>query len=97
MPQDEREPDHDLPLEEGLWRADVLRGQQVETILGGACALRRLVSDLNLDKETLTEVIREKDLAPTVCREMIGFVKTGYPSGGRAGRCPGRALPAISH
>ena len=72
MPQDGREPGHVLAPEEGLWRADALRSLQLEATWeepvnangsrdqANNARLRRLVADLSLDKEMLSEGIRKK-------------------------------------
>lgn len=53
--------------------------------------LRRLVADLSLDKEILTEIIRKNDLTPARCREMVDFVKAVFGVSIRRACC---GLPA---
>jgi putative transposase len=59
----------------GLMLCEVRRLKQLEE---ENTRLRKLVADLTLDKEMLTEVIKKKDLTATRSREMIDFVKTAF-------------------
>ena len=72
------QPSDVLSLEEGLWRADAIRSSQAQTAAGDKnTRLRKLIADLTLDKEMLTEDDL-KDMSPNRGREMIDFVRTCF-------------------